>query len=460
MSDASREITGTSESESVFAQIIGLFTSVRMTIVLLILLALASVVGTVIPQGSSQWTGSTSPFLTRLALILDLHSIYSSWWFIFLLSLLAANLVACLMKRIPMIIAEWRGEQQRASFKWSLVDERSPSALKDLLTSELRPILGGSPAEAKDGNSLRLSWVKHRSYLLGFPFIHCGIIIILLGGLLGTLYGFRGHMVIKEGEAGENFVLQDSREVRRLPFQVAVDKFTLETYESTGRGKRPKEYRSDVRLLEGGKVVAIAAIRVNHPLTFKGLSLYQADYQVVGVKSVELKLADSDGTSRDFKLIPGQAEKVPDTPYVARLVSLDPGTTPKGVGVDIQVDAEGSQPQRIGVFTKAAPPKLDKWQISYVGYQPRYSTGLQIGYDPGTPLVWVGSLLLCSGFFLTLFTNHRRFWIELTPKGDETHIVLSGRSRRSRREFRESIKATMGKVLGRSGPDTELRSEG
>ena len=351
------------------------------------------------------------------------------------------------------------GSSSGASFKWSVVDERSPSALKDLLTAEVRPILGGSPAESEDGNSLRLSWVKHRCYLLGFPFIHSGIIIILLGGLLGTMYGFRGHMVIKEGEVGENFVLQDSREMKRLPFQVAVDKFTLETYESTGRGKRPKEYRSDVRLLEGGKVVAAAPIRVNHPLTFNGLSLYQADYQVVGVKSVELKLTDSDGTSRDFELIPGQAEKVPDTPYLVRLVSLDPGTTPKGIGVDIQVDAEGRQAQRIGVYTKAAPPKLDNWQISFIGYQPRYSTGLQIGYDPGTPLVWTGSLLLCCGFFLTLFTNHRRFWIELTPKGDETHIVLSGRSRRSRREFRESIEATLRKVLGKSGPDTGVRSK-
>ena len=113
MSDASREMAGTRESESVFAQIVGIFTSVRTTIVLLILLALASVMGTVIPQEASQWAGSSSPFLTRLALILDLHSIYSSWWFILLLALLSANLVACLMKRIPMIIGEWRGEQQR-----------------------------------------------------------------------------------------------------------------------------------------------------------------------------------------------------------------------------------------------------------------------------------------------------------------------------------------------------------
>lgn len=459
MSDASREMTAARESESVVAQTVVIFTSVRTTIVLLILLAVASIFGTVIPQGSSQWTGAVSPFTARLAVILDLHNIYNSWWFLLLLGLLATNLVACLIKRMPLIVSEWSGERRKASFMATFTDKRSQSALKEIVTSEMRPIMGGARRETGEGDTLRLSWVRHRFYVLGFPFIHCGIIVILIGGLIGSQYGFRGHIVIKEGEVGENFVLQDTREVRRLPFQIAVDKFTLETYEKAGRGKRPKEYRSDVRLLEDGKVAVAAPIRVNHPVTYRSLSLYQADYQVVGVKSVGLKLIGSGGTNQDFKLAPGEQVKLPETQFKVKLLSLDPGATRKGAGVELQVEAEGGQPQRVGVFAKNPPPKLDKWEIKFAGYELRYSTGLQIGYDPGTPVVWTGSILLCCGFFLTLFTNHRRLWIELTQRGDETRVRVYGRSRRLRREFRESVETAIGKALGRSEPHTDSRSK-
>ena len=449
MSDASKEITATRESESFFAETVAIFTSVRTTIVLLILLALASVIGTVIPQGASQWIETLSPFTARLAVILDLHRIYNSWWFLLLLGLLSANLVACLIKRIPLIVAEWTGSRRKASFKSRLTDKRSATALKEILASEMRPIMGGISGETHEENTLRLSWIRHRAYLFGFPMIHFGIIVILIGGLLGTLYGYRGHIVIKEGGVGDRFFLQETREARQLPFQIAVDNFTLETYD-TGSGKRPKEYRSDVRLLEDGKVVLESPIRVNHPVTYKGLSLYQADYQVVGVKSVDLKLVDSGGTSRDFELLPGQRTTLPDTRYEVQLLSLDPGTTAKGAGVELKASEEGQEPQKVGVFTKTPSPKLGKWEITFAGYHPRYSTGLQIGYDPGTPVVWAGCILLCCGFFLTLFTNHRRVWIALTPHGEGTRIDVSGRSRRMRREFRESVEKAIGKGLGMS----------
>lgn len=445
--------TATEKSESIAAETVGLFTSVRTTILLLMLLALASIVGTVIPQGDAgQLSSAASPFVARLVVILDLDDLYGSWWFLLLLMLLAINLLACLIKRIPQIFNEWSGESRKSSFKLTFVDKRPPGDLRAILTSVARPVVGGAPLETNEENTVKLTWVRHRVYLLGFPFIHMGIIVILLGGLLGVLYGFKGHIVIKEGEVGQEFVEQDSRKVRQLPFQIAVDKFTLKTYQR-GSGKRPKEFRSDVRLLDSGKVAVAAPILVNHPLSFKGISLYQADYQVAGVKSVDLELVESDGKARTVTLTPREMGQLPETPYRAKLLSLDPGTTLRGAGVELQIEAEGRPPMRLGVFTRdKTPAKIDTWEIRFLGYEPLYATGLQIGHDPGTPVVWTGSILLCTGFLLTLFTNHRRLWIELTPRGDESHIQVYGRSKRLRREFRESVESAVEKGLRRTEP--------
>ncbi len=88
-----------------FSDITAFFTSVRTTITLLFLLAAGSIVGTIIPQSASpdQITGISSPIYFRLVVILDLHNVYRSWWFVALLILLSLNLLGCLLRRLPAI---------------------------------------------------------------------------------------------------------------------------------------------------------------------------------------------------------------------------------------------------------------------------------------------------------------------------------------------------------------------
>lgn len=432
------------EKNSIFSEIASFFTSARTTIFLLFILAAGSVLGTIIPQSAE--IGPVGSFQQRLVVILDLNNVFRSWWFTALLVLLSLNLLGCLLRRLPSIPAEWKGEAKKATFTVNLSDARGPRELKGILTPALAGIMGGSPhSSKKDGEDL--TWVKDRIYLLGFPFIHIAIVVILLGGLIGLFYGYRGHALIKEGDSASEFTLQ-SGQTRSLPFAIAVDRFSLTRY-PTGE---PKEFRSDVRLLEDGKEVLQGSILVNHPLTRSGISLFQSDYRVVGVKEVNFDLTDASGETKRFSMRPYMAEKLPATDIEVRLLSLAPGDMKRGPGVTISVQKPGQEPRAHEIFRNdTGPVKVDDVAIRFLDYVPLYATGLQIGYDPGTAVVWTGCGLLVLGFFLTLFTNHRRVTVRLKIEKSGTRIQISGRSRRMRKEFRELVETSVRGALEAPG---------
>jgi cytochrome c biogenesis protein len=443
---------------SVFSDIASFFTSVRTTITLLFVLAAASILGTVIPQTSTpdQITGVSSPIYYRLLVILDLYNVYRSWWFILILVLLSLNLLGCILKRLPAIAAEWKGHSAKSSFKFSIADPRAPSQIKNVISTALKPVLGGSPETLEDKDGLTLRWTKHRVYLLGFPFLHTAIIIILLGGLVGLVYGTRGHVVIVEGESADKFQLPNG-ETRVLPFQIAVDKFTLTQY-PTGE---PKEFRSDVRLLEGGKQALEGSIRVNHPLTYKGISLYQSDYQVTGVKDVKFEIMDSGGKSSELVVEPRTTKQIAGSNLEIRLLKLDPGATKRGARVEVAVTGSGQENRVVSLHRKDTEPmKVGDLQIRFLDYAPLYATGLQIGYDPGAMLVWIGCGFLVLGFSLALFTNYRGVTVRIYRQAKGCGVEVSGTSRRLRREFREDVDERIrGQLLGQAPQNPGKKSE-
>jgi cytochrome c biogenesis protein len=82
-----------------------ILTSVRLAISLFILLAITSIIGTLIPQGESLhlYLEKYGPSMFQVIKVARLHDMYNSWWFIALLLLFAVNLVACTINRFPII---------------------------------------------------------------------------------------------------------------------------------------------------------------------------------------------------------------------------------------------------------------------------------------------------------------------------------------------------------------------
>ena len=428
------------DAASVTSTVINFFTSVRTTITVLFLLAVCAIIGTIIPQGELAHThgAAAQTFANRLVLILDLNNVYRSWWFTSLLVLLSMNILGCLLKRLPLIVSEWKGTNKKFSFSVKFFDSRSPEDLKKLLLAPIKTILKSNPAIENQAGSATLTWERNRIYLLGFPLIHIAIIIILIGGLIGVFWGFRGHVQIRVGDKSSSFALLSTGEVKELPFTIMVDGFTLTKY-PTGE---PKEFRSDVRLSAPRGDEIKGSIRVNHPITFHGISLYQSDYRVVGISRVTLTVRREDGKTETFSVNPMEPISIKDPSVEIRIRGFDPGASLRGAGIEISV-TDGDQKQRpVRLYERDSEPvKVGGLKLAFTGYEPNYATGLQVGYDPGSRVVWIGSIMLILGFIVTLFTNVQRLQIQLVPEKNRTRVVVSGRSKRLRKEFRESVES-------------------
>jgi cytochrome c biogenesis protein len=427
-----------STQTSYWSRVRSFFTSVRTTIWLLGLLAVFSIVGTVLPQelGPDTIRHGPNTFLQKISLILDLNNVYRSWWFLCLLILLSLNLLGCLIKRSRGISSEWRGLSGKNSFSFSIADPRSPESLRAILVSAVSSYLGKASTSVSGGDLIRLSWIKQRFHLLGFPFLHAAIILVLLGGLIGLLVGFKGMVRIKEGSSTSRFTVMPTGQIRELPFEIAVEKFTLERYPSG----EPREYRSDVRLIKNGNEAMKGSIRVNSPLTFEGISLYQSDYKLVGIKQVNLGITKSDGNTLDAGLKPHETFPLPDNSGTIRIASLDPGTPRKEPAVEIAFENQEGKTDTYTVQRGAETPvKIGNLHVRFLGFVPLYVTGLQVGYDPGAYIVWMGCSLLIIGFSLTLFTNIRRLSIDLKSGSKGTQISVSGRSKRQKKDFRQKM---------------------
>ena len=97
----------TKDEKGFFSTLWDSLSSLRLTIALLIILAVASIFGTVIPQNSSpgEYLQFYKPSTYKILKILGFLDMYHAGWFTFLLALLSSNLVACSLKRFRVT---WR----------------------------------------------------------------------------------------------------------------------------------------------------------------------------------------------------------------------------------------------------------------------------------------------------------------------------------------------------------------
>ena len=193
--------------KGVIASLQSFLASVQLTIVLLSCIAVGSIFGTVIKQGASadEYIGLYSQTTYRIIRTLGLNDVYHSPWFFALLILFAVNLVACTLRRfIPLM----KGENEVR-----LPDEKS------LATMPLSFFVDGGNMEEKT-STLRKGYrtrfedkegvifEKGNLSRYGALMIHGSIILILIGGFVGLVAGYKGFMVLREGETKDRIMVR------------------------------------------------------------------------------------------------------------------------------------------------------------------------------------------------------------------------------------------------------------
>lgn len=407
-------------------------------------------IGTLIDQGEApgyyfQKYSEENPvfgFLTwRWILPLGFDHMFTSPIFLGILVLLGASLMACTSTtQIPIV---------KVARRWSFV--HSPDTIKkqefsDTLPSasvqDLGVILMGAGYEVflKGPALYAFKGLAGRFAPIG---VHIALLLIMAGGTLSAAGSFRGSVTVPQGL---NFVAGDVLEPSgflstpsdAFSTEVHVNKFYMEYYESG----EVSQFYTDLSLYDlEGKEVLRKTIKVNDPLRYGGITIYQTDWSISALQV----LKDGEGPF-NLAMAPLQMNGGDKKLYgtILPVGSVDSPNV-KGISMlarDLQsvvlYDQEGKF-AGIRRPNSKLPIEIDGSKIEVL--DAIGSSGLNLKTDPGVPVVYAGfgALMLTT---CISFLSHSQIW----ALQDGTSVVVGGKSNRAKAEFPDAINRLLDQV--------------
>lgn len=442
------------------------FKSVKLAVILLITLAIIAIIGTIIPQGeeSIKFAMRLKPETFRIFSFLGLFDVYHTLWFTGILLLLVLNVIVCSIDRFPKTWKRLKATppvDMKAAFQnvdkdnMITLNERVESAVKKIkvFLHRKRKLIRSKITDRE----AFFYFEEGRYSQFGIYMVHLSIIIILFGGVIGSIWGFEGYMKILEGEKSNIVRLRNKMRHLKLNFFVRCDKFLVEYYENG----MPKEYISQLTFIIDNKKVK-RELKVNHPVRFHGISFYQASYGKSIESKVRIKITnDTSGESFNVALRVGQSYKISDSGPVIKLVDIRKDFARAGPAILLSIKSQDRGETRLILLKDMdlAKKRLPKAMLNTSMFNPsfvkpysfaieeipiKYYTGLQVSRDPGVPVVWTGFFMLIIGLMITFFTSHRRIWIRARKKSDDmVEIAVSGLSNRDPVGLSKRIKSIL-----------------
>jgi cytochrome c biogenesis protein len=267
----------------------------RTALVLLLLLALAAVPGSVIPQqdvdalDATRWKEQHET-LTPIYERLGLFDVYGSPWFAAIYLLLVASLVGCIVPRTLVYARAIRKPPPPAPRNLTRLPEHTtyrtdaePDAVLAAARARLRR--RGYRLRGVDGDDTAATAVSaERGYLreVGNLVFHLAVLIVLVGFALGGLFGYKGGVILVTGTPFANNPTQYDdfvpgslfRADQMDDFRFTVDDFDVEWVTGGPRLGMARNFSADVRYREGDGEEQQYDLRVNHPLSIGGTELF------------------------------------------------------------------------------------------------------------------------------------------------------------------------------------------
>ena len=442
--------------ESGFLSIIfDLFRSLKLTISLLILLAILSIIGTLIAQNAtrSEYIQRYGIGLYEVLNFFNLFDMYHSWWFSAILLLLVINLISCSLHRFPGVWKQISREPNSGGLEDSMLKAlpyvekvRAPSQAGAKTEGDIRSNLKkwfGNPRRMETESAVTLYSEKGRFSRLGVYITHLSLLIILIGGLIGSQFGFKGFVNILEGETVDQIYERgESGEIPRpISFSVRCDDFNITYYDLPGRKeKNVKEYTSIITILDNGKEVLKKSVRVNHPLHYKGLAFYQSNYGAIHDVTFGIQWRGKKEKTV-FQVMEGNTGPIPNSNNLIRVLKAEHQVHSFGEGVQVVLFKPNQEPRPFWLlknFPKFDEQRKDEFILTFEGFTEKEYTGLQVTKDPGVWVVWIGCGLMIFGLIVSFFFSHQRVWVRI-PKSPGGEIVLAGSTNKNRMGFEKTF---------------------
>jgi cytochrome c biogenesis protein len=424
--------------------------SMRLTISLFLTLAACSIIGTLLPQGTTleELHRHYSPSLSWWIDTLSLNDLYRAGWFRMILLLLCVNLIICTLQRLPktLKLLKHRDELIRPErlAKFSCHTEitsyqpldATQAQLTKIVAEEFAPLEPLANPNAFSAVAERGRWSRMMVYV-----IHFSVLVILVGALLGSIFGFKGFMNLAEGETSDEVMLARAMQAVTLPFQIRCDNFAVSFYDNGA----PKEYRSDLTIIDKGREILSQSIWVNDPLTYEGVTFYQASYGTF-LKQVEVELENREtGGTHRLTLPCRESVPIPGTQDEIEVVQYQENFSSFGQAAAIMLLQEGQQPTGSWILIDMPEfhgNRIQNYRVKVLNIEKSRYTGLQVKQDPGVWFVYIGFTAMLMGIAMTFYTSHRKLWVWASAGkkgGNSTTVFIAGRTNKNSLAFEEEF---------------------
>jgi cytochrome c biogenesis protein len=512
------------EKKTFIDKIWELFASIKFAIVIFSLISLTAIIGTILEQRAEPARNiqiliklvgeSLAPTVYNIFEKLGFIDMYHSWWFIALLILFSANIIICSLDRLPRILKLIREPVkpiaaehfETAALRRELLLKGKPDKLKDSVTRAIKGI-GFNYAESKEDKGYQFYSQKGNYTRLGVYITHLSIILIFIGALVGISFGFKGSINIPEGrsysvayshpvsltpqeeqekdrilnaldvswgntsKASELLgikekVLKDKLRgfgVQPLGFSVRCDDFDVEFYENS---YIPKRFISWLTIIDDGKEVLKKTIEVNDPLTYKGITFYQANYgmmpQPFGI--FIFRVTSNTGESEIKRLNFGDKFRIPGTNIEGTIKDFSPALAFDQQGRPFTFANMMNNPAVFIDFKEAGKEKYSGWLLKRYPITGRLPeghvvefldlwgvqyTGLQVKKDPGVWIVYLASITITIGLFTAFFLSHRKLWVRIIEDKGNTKVYVAATSNKNRAAFERTIDKMISLLRGK-----------
>lgn len=436
------------------------FCSVKLAIFLLIIITLASMLGTFIPQHRSlddyvAHYGQFANLLNRF----QLTNLYHSLWFLSLLFLFALNILICTLTRFPA--------KFRKAFQPKLIKDK-----KNILVLKIKGSLGKNWGLTKTKEELKKE-LSSRHYrlkeeveenkafllarkrtlgLFGADFVHLGLLIILAGGIISGFGGFRKNLTLSEG---------DILDIPNAEFKLRLDKFETEYYPDGN----VRDWKSTLTVIENEKEILSKIIEVNHPLSYRGFVFYQSSYGWNWTNtSVEIWVKKRKDPSflRKIDITVGERVRlegeniqisfihfIPDFVLNEKNEAATRSLQPNNPAAFIE-GWEGDEKiisgwifAKFPDFSRIHSEKETDLSFELKNFKASQYSGIEAAKDPGVNIIWLGCTFLMIGLAFAFYWPSREIKIILEETQGKTGVTAGGIASKNREDFQSEFDEIM-----------------
>lgn len=474
-------------NKSIIDKIWNFFSSVKVGVSLIVILLIASSVGTIYPQEPyipptelpEVFYEKEYGFLGKLYYLLGFHNLYSSWWYLICIAMLGTSLLIASIDRVVPLYRSLK-KQKVSRHDGFLKKQRifgiTNTVQQDIEFANLKKNLASRRYKIKEENGNLLA-EKGRFSRWG-PYVnHAGLIIVLIAGMLRFLPGMYVDEVLwlREGEMKEipgtdgryalknhHFKVEvyDKENEEDQTFNAAIDKV----------GTIVKNYQADVTLYEKVghtlpgeeakfKKIKDHSIKVNIPLKYDHYALYQVDYKLNELSKMSFHLMNKstketfgtitvslDDPKTMYKLKNGYSVELlsyfPDFEFDENQQPVTKSPIPNNPAFIFNMktpDKPKGEVSFVAIQQTLEPLGENTYKMAFAGVDTRNVTALTVRKDHTLWIFFLGGAIFMIGVIQGAYWNHRRIWIQRK----DGEIWLAGHTNKNWHGLKRDISMTL-----------------